>query len=105
MVVGREEADATNVRRDVVQNCLSDRDAVVGAGSTAKLIEDNKRAWAGLVQDLFGLGELDEESRLCGKDVVVCAETRHDAVNGGQTAGTARNVTTDLRHDHRNTRL
>lgn len=94
-----EEADAARVGGDVVQHCLGDGDAIVGAGTAAKFVEDDERAGRGFGEDLFGFGELDEEGGLRGEDVVVRAEAGHNPINGGEARGAAGDVAADLSHD------
>ena len=99
MVVRGEEADAADVRGDMVQHRLGDRDAVVAARAAAELVEDDEGARAGFGEDLFGFGELNEEGGLCGEDVVVGAEAGHDSVDRGEAGGGAGEVEADLGHD------
>ena len=73
---------------NVVQDGLGDSDAVVGAGATTELVENDEGAWCGFGKDLLGLGEFDEECRLGGEDVVVGAESGHDASTGVRRAET-----------------
>jgi hypothetical protein len=99
VVMRREEADAADVARDVMQDGLRDGDAIVGRRAAAELVEDDERARGGFGEDLFGFGELDEEGGLGGEDVVVCAEAGHDAVAGGEAGGAGGDVAADLGED------
>lgn len=72
VVVGREEAESADVRGHVVQHGLGDGHTVVGAGTAAQFVKDDKRTGCGFRENLLGLGELDEEGRLGGEDIVVC---------------------------------
>lgn len=99
MVMRREETDTADMRRDMVQNGLRDRDTIVGRGAAAEFVEDDEGAGSSFGKDLLGFGELDEEGGLRGEDVVVCAEAGHDAVDGGEAGGEGRDVAADLGHD------
>lgn len=82
MVVRCEEACAADVRRDVVEDGLSDGDTVVRRGAAAKLVEDDEGSRRGLGEDLLGFGELDEECTLGGEDIIVSPEAGHNAIAG-----------------------
>ena len=99
VVVRGEEAEAADVRRDVVQDRLRDRYAVVTRSAAAQLVEDDEAARRGFGQDLLRLRQLDHERRLAGEDVVLGAEARHDAVDGREAGAGAGHVAADLRED------
>lgn len=95
-----KEARAANMRSHVMEHRLRNSNAVVGGCSAAQFIEDDEGAGCRFGEDLFGFRELDEEGRLSGKDVVVGAEARHDAVDGCESGRYAGDITADLGHDH-----
>lgn len=105
VVVRGEEADAADVRGDVMEDGLGDGDAVVGAGAAAEFVEDDEGAGSGFCEDFLGFGQLDEEGGLGGEDVVVGAEAGHDAVGRGEAGGEGGNVAADLGHDYRDAGL
>ena len=47
----------------------------------------------------MGFGQFDEEGGLGCEDIVVGAEARHDAVDGGEAGGAGGDVAADLGHD------
>ena len=69
----REEAEAADVRGDVVEDCFGDGDTVVRGRAAAEFVEDDERARRGFGEDLLCFGELDEEGGLGAEDIVVCA--------------------------------
>lgn len=77
-----KETRTPNMCRDVMEYCLCNSDAVIGGSAAAEFVEDDEGAGCGFCEDFLGFGEFDEEGRLGGEDVVVCAEARHDAVDG-----------------------
>ena len=99
MVMRREEADAADMARDMMQHGLGDGDAVVGRGAAAELVEDDEGARGGFGEDFFGFGQLDEEGGLGGEDVVVGAEAGHDAVGWGEAGGAGGEVAAELGED------
>lgn len=94
-----KEAHAANPARNIVQDSLGDSHAVVRGRPAAELVEDDEAAGRRFGQDFLGLRELDEEGGLGGEDVVVCAEARHYAVDGGQGGRGAGEVAADLGED------
>ena len=70
-VVRCEEAEAADVRRNVMQDCFGDGNAVVGGGAAPEFVEDDERAGRCFGEDLFRFGQLDKEGRLSAEDVVV----------------------------------
>lgn len=105
VVMGGEEADAADVRGDVMKDGLGDGNAVVGGCAAPELVEDDEGSRGRFRKDLFGFGQFDEEGGLGGEDVVVGPEAGHDTVDGGQTSRERRDVAPDLSHDNRDTSL
>ena len=99
MVVRCEEACATDVGCNVVEDGLCDRYTVVGGGAATELVKDYEGAGCGFRKDLLGFGELDEESTLCREDIVVGAQAGHYAVARCQRSRDTWNVAANLCHD------
>lgn len=78
-----EEARAADMCSDMVEHGLGDCHTVIGRGAAAELVENDEGAGCCFSENLFGFGEFYKEGGLCGEDVVVCAEARHNAVAGG----------------------
>ena len=103
--MGGKVPDTPDMCSDVMKDSLRDGNTVVGGGATAEFVEDDEGAGGSRGEDLFRFGEFDEEGGLGGEDIVVCAKTRHDAVDGGKTSGKSRDIAADLGHDDGDARL
>lgn len=105
--VSGEEADASDVSREAVEDSVSDGHAVVGRRSTSELVEDDEGARSSLREsegksarrlvpngerrahlgkDLVAVVHLHLERRSVGKDEVIGSHTRVDGVDGRDTS-------------------
>src|SRR5439155_1624765 len=66
---------------EVFDDGARDREAVIGAGAAADLIEKHERAPGGVAQDGRRLEHLDHKRRLAPADVVLSADAGEDAVD------------------------
>lgn len=105
VVMRSEKPNATDVRGDVVEDRLRDRDTVIGRRAAPEFVEDDEGSWGSFRKDLFGFREFNEKGRLCGKDIVIGAKAGHDTVDGSKTSRARRNITPDLSHDYCDTGL
>src|SRR5271157_4491537 len=81
VVMRGEEGPATDRVVDVLGDRPGQRDAVERAGATTDLVEDDKAAWRGVVQDVGRLGHLDHEGALTAAQLVGRSNAGEEAVN------------------------
>ena len=100
LVMRREERAraALGVAVQVLDHRPGDREAIVGRGAAADLVEDKERARGGVVQDVRRLVHLDHEGRVAAGEVVTRADAREDAVDQSQAACLRRHPAAHLRH-------
>ena len=75
-----------------------DRQAVEGRGAAADFVEDDQRAFAGLVEDDGGLDHLDHEGGAAAREIVGRADAREQPVDDADPRPRRRHVGADLRH-------
>ena len=77
-----------------------DRQAVEGRGAAPDLVEDDQRAFAGLIEDRGGLHHLDHEGRASAGEIVGRADAREQAVDDADLGPLRRHEAAHLReHD------
>jgi hypothetical protein len=81
VVVGGEEGAAAVRLVEVLDDGPGDREAVVGGGAAADLVEDDEAAGCREVQDRGGLDHLDHEGRAAAGEVVGGADAGEQAVD------------------------
>ena len=74
-----------------------DREPVEGGGAAADLVEDDKRALAGLVEDHGGLDHLDHEGGAAAREIVGGADAREQPVDDADAGAGRRHEGADLR--------
>ena len=72
MIVRGEQCPGSQVPAvlDMLRNSPGDAQSIVGAGSSADLIQENQTAGGRAVQDVSGLDHLHHEGALSGSQVV-----------------------------------
>ena len=81
VVVGGEHRLAADPVVQVLAHRPGDRDAVVGGGAAADLVEQHQAARGGVVEDRAGLAHLHHEGRLAAGEVVARAHAGEEPVD------------------------
>ena len=99
VVVGGEEGAAADVLVEVFDDGPGEREAVVGAGAAADLVEDDEAARGGGVEDAGGLGHLDHERALAAGELVAGADAGEDAIGDADGGAAGRDEAAHLGHE------
>ena len=100
LVVMRREEGARTV--DLVQmfdRGPGDREAVIGRGAAADLVEDHQRMRARLIEDRRRLDHFDHEGRAAAGQIVGGADARKEPVDDADMGFFRRHEAAHLRHD------
>ena len=81
----------------VLDDSPSDGDAIVGAGTTAQLIEEDEGAGREGIEDAGGFLHLDHEGRFATGDIVRGSDTGEDAIGEPEVGSFGRDEGADLR--------
>ena len=81
----------------VLDDSPSDGDAIVGAGATAQLVEEDEGARREGVEDAGGFLHLDHEGRFATGDIVRGSDTGEDAIGEPEVGSFGRDEGADLR--------
>src|SRR5713101_1335598 len=76
----------------------SNGEAIIGASAASYLVEDHQAARCSVVQDIGRLDHLYHEGTLPRCQVILCADTREDAINQADTGRLRRNIAANLCH-------
>ena len=81
----------------VLDDSPSDRDTIVGAGTTAQLVEEDEGAGREGIEDAGGFLHLDHEGRFATGDIVRGSDTGEDTVGEPEMGSFCRDEGADLR--------
>ncbi len=84
---------------DVLDDGPGNGDAVVGAGSTTDLIEDEQAAGTGVIEDVGRFYHLHHEGALTSADLVLGTDTSEDAIHQPDPGLVSRDERADLSHE------
>ena len=84
----------------VLDDSPSDRDTIVGAGTTAQLVEEDEGAGREGIEDARGFLHLDHEGRFATGDIVRGSDTGEDAIGEPEVCGFGWDEGADLRQKH-----
>ena len=99
VVGGKEGLGVARVLVNVLHNGPGYRDAVVGAGAAAQLVEEHQRALAQVVEYRGCLGHLDHEGRLAQRDIVAGPHAGEDLVDDAYAGTLGGHIAAYLRHE------
>src|SRR5436305_5793974 len=81
MIVSGEEHTRLRFVVEMLYHCSRNRQAIVGAGTSADLIQDDEAVLCRVMQNRRGLLHLDHEGTLAGCNIVFGTNTRENAVH------------------------
>jgi hypothetical protein len=100
VVVRREERATAHAIHEVLRDGTRDREAVVGRGPSADLVEDHERARGRAADEGGRLGHLDHEGALPAREVVARADARVNPIDQADVGAVRGHVRAELREDH-----
>ena len=104
-IVRGEERAAADLRLQVLDHRLGDREAVIGARAAADLVEDHEAAGGGPIEDSRGLRHLHEKCACAAGDVVARADPGEEPVDDADPGPLRRHEASGLREHCKERRL
>ena len=89
VVMRGEQRAAAIVLVQMLDRRPGDRQPVEGRGAAADLVEDDQRAFAGLIEDRRGLDHLDHEGRAPARQIVGGADAGEQPIDHADMRGAA----------------
>src|SRR5260370_1037486 len=86
VVMAGEESAAADLIVQIFGDGPGQRDAVVGAGAAADLVEDDQALRTGIIEDVGRLGHLDHEGAVAPAQLIVVADTGENPVHDAYAA-------------------
>lgn len=103
--MGREQAEAANVGRNVLADGPRETETVIGRSTAAELVDDDQRITSGRPQDGGRLEHLGHERRHALELAVASTHTRKDAVKDGQLGRVGGDKAAQLGHERNDANL
>ena len=104
-VMRRKQRQTAVGREHAGRNGMCQREAVEGRGPAADFIHKNERLRGGGIEDGRCFGHLDHEGRAPARQIVACADSREDPVDGSQNTVGCWHITAEMGEDDNQGRL